>query len=67
MCSMKCTGADSGAGTASGAVRSVQCAVCSVQCPACHMQRVSTLNLISLTKFKFFILGFQKHIALIRL
>ena len=30
MCSMKCTGADSGAGTGLGAVRTVQCAVCSV-------------------------------------
>ena len=33
---MKCTGADSGAGTGSGAVCTVQCAVCSVKCPACN-------------------------------
>ena len=30
MCSMKCTGADSGSGTGSGAVCTVQCAVCPV-------------------------------------
>ena len=62
MCSMKCTGADSGAGTGSGAVRIVQCAVCSVQCPACQMQRFSTSNPIGLTKFLFLILGFKKRI-----
>ena len=44
MCSMKCT--DSGAGTGSGAVHTVQCAVCSVQCPACNRQTVSTSNQI---------------------
>ena len=56
MCSMKCRGADSGAGTGSGAVYTVQCAVCSV------LPVRGTLNKISLTKLIFFILAFQKNI-----
>ena len=54
---MKFTGADSGAGAGSGAVCTVQCAVCSV------LHVTGTLNKISLTKFLFLILAFQKHIA----
>ena len=45
MCSMKCSGVDSGAGTSSGAVCTVQCAVSSV------LPATSTLNQVSLTKF----------------
>ena len=45
MCSMKCSGVDSGAGTGSGAICTVQCAVSSV------LPVTSTLNQISLTKF----------------
>ena len=40
MCSMKCTCADSGAGTGSDEVHTVQCAVCNVKCPAWNKQRV---------------------------
>ena len=61
ICSMKCTGADSGAGTGSGAVCTVKCAVCSV------LLVTGTLNQISLTIFLFLILTFQKPIASIRL
>ena len=61
MCSMKCTGANSGGGTGSGAVLLyiVQCAVCSV------MHVTGTLNQISLTNFLFLILAFQKYTAII--
>ena len=54
MCSMKCTGTDSGAGTGSGAVPTVHCAVCSGQCPACNRKKVNTLNQISLTNFFYY-------------
>ena len=47
---MKGIGADSGAGSGSGAVCTVHYAVCSVQCPACNTV-TGTLNHISLTKF----------------
>ena len=65
MCIMKCKGADSGASSGSGAVHTVLCAVGSVQGSACNRQRVSTLNQISLIKFYFLTLGFQKRIALV--
>ena len=62
MCSMKkCTSADSGAGTGSGEVCTVQCAVCSL------VHVTDTLNQISPTKFLFLILAFQKQIASIRI
>ena len=43
MCSMKCTGADSGVGKGSGKECTVQCAVCSV------LHITGTLNQINLT------------------
>ena len=52
MCSIKCTGSYTGAGTGSGAVCTVQCAVCSV------LHVTGTFNQISLTKFLFFLFLF---------
>ena len=63
ICCMKCTDADTGAGSCSGALCSVQCAVCSLQCPACQRQRFSPVNQMSRTNVLFLILCFQKHIA----
>ena len=50
MLRMKCTGADSGAGTGSGAMHGEQFAVCSVKCPACHWQKCVTSSVISFTE-----------------
>ena len=61
MRSMNCTGADSGAGSGSGPLCTLQCAVCSV------LHVTGTLNQISLSKFLFLSLAFQKHIASIGL